>query len=554
MHHFKFKNSFAPLLLATVTFISHYCYFRSFGFYEDDWAFFVPPFVLSHELIFEKIIGFFAGMTQGRPIGFAIALAGGTLGATLDGLPGIYLLGYLFLIVNVIAFYYFLRQIMPGKAALIGALCFVLFAADTTKAFLTHALIIQPALTFLIVASLCYIKEKRLLSYIIVTGALLTYETAYLPFYGLPLLNYGFNKNGIKKSLIHATILTIILISVVCLRTYLGESRIGELAGNPTWRMIRLLIGIGIGPFVMMGLSLVRPITAILGVNAASAAVIIIVTFIIFIYLFWQKNEYSTSDVSIQRIVQLGATGLFLTFLSYGLAFNNFPLYCLAGRSTSIHVAGSFGFSIFLASLAMIIIMWGEKNQKQTCALLGISLYLGLLAGFHVNVQQEFKQNWLYQGGFWQEVLKLCPDATENTIVIVEDAGGIRKFKYALPHSWTDFIILDSLFRYPAEWANYPKLYVMDGNWESSLKKENNQIMCKVQEGSLIWIPLPPNNLIVLKASKQGLGRATGTIQLLGQEFPLKKESQGSANQFEKTRIFNSLIKTSTTLDPGYPG
>ena len=175
-----FADLLTAALLAAITFLSHFWYFRSFGLYEDDW-FQVPRMFASWDQIGPAILRHILHFTNGRPLHYILPPIIGGLNAAWGGLPGIYLGGCLIVVANVLLFYFLSRRFLPQVVAGAGALLFCLFPADTTRLFINNFHGMQTSLTFLLAASLCYLSQRRVLSYFLISAALLTYETAFWP-------------------------------------------------------------------------------------------------------------------------------------------------------------------------------------------------------------------------------------------------------------------------------------------------------------------------------------------------------------------------------------
>src|SRR5579883_2371172 len=176
------------VLLALTNWISHFFYFRDFGLYEDDYAFIADAMARDASYLLEKL-QYFVLFPQGRPVGFYCAAVLPFIGDKLGGLGVDYLLAFAITTLNSYLFYRLLKFTELEVIAVTGGLIFCLFPADTTKIFLTHAFILQISLTFLLLASLCYLENRKALSYVVILGSLLSYESAFMVFFGLPLLN-----------------------------------------------------------------------------------------------------------------------------------------------------------------------------------------------------------------------------------------------------------------------------------------------------------------------------------------------------------------------------
>jgi hypothetical protein len=152
---------------------------------------------------------------------YSLALIGGRIG----DLFGVYITGYLIVTINAFLFYGLIKRISNQTFALISALAYCLFSADTTQAFITHSLGLQPSLTFLLLAMHSYISDKKVLSYLLLTGILLNYETPFLIFLGAPLLKKKWDERLPRELALNAAMLGGMLLSVLLIRHLMGESK-----------------------------------------------------------------------------------------------------------------------------------------------------------------------------------------------------------------------------------------------------------------------------------------------------------------------------------------
>ena len=569
------QNFLTPVVLAIIAFITHFWYFRSFGLYEDDW-FQVPRMFWSWEKIGRQVIEHFIYWPDGRPLHHVLPITIGGLNSAWGGLPGIYLGGCLIVVTNTLLFYYLVKRCLPQLVAVTGALTFCLFPADTTKLFINNFHSHQTALMFLLLASLCYLTRRRVLSYFLITASLLTYETTFWPFLGVPLLQLNWTKERFRQLAWHGLILGVIFTSITILRVYLGESRVGGLlqAQDFWWKLFKNAVAMWDGPMVSLGLTAVRPLTTIRwmtwDVGALTAAV-----FLLSLVLLWRESPPQPANItltysrevgspqisggmavpkSFQEPLKIGLVGLILTSLNYSLSFYHFPVDCISGIfSGSAHMAATFGAALLASSLSTVLLLWAQSHRRKNCAILALALFFSLLAGFHVLVQKDFVRGWAFQKQFWSNVLSLCPDLTEGTLIFVEDEGGLIHMDYFCLHSWNNHVTLEKIIHFPQEWKNPPRLFTVDKNWIRKTFVEGNNIRWGEVTEFIFhakWIVLPPENLILLKATPKGLIRLNGTIYISGLKFPLKEPGPNNIKHFVRTPIFDLLIHPSVMHIP----
>ena len=212
--------------------IAQFHHFRDFGLYEDDYWFISeamgkdPGYLVAR---FEKV---FTTLPQGRPFGFFLPDLLSWIGDRLGGLPAIYLVGFLVVVLNSFLCYRLLRLRTPALVAGAGSLAFLLFPADTTKFLLIHDFQLQPSLTFILLASLAYASGRRPLAYLLCIGSLMAYENGFLAFFALPLFLRRWNRATLRELARHILILLGLLLVVVALRFAVGEGRATSSVGS----------------------------------------------------------------------------------------------------------------------------------------------------------------------------------------------------------------------------------------------------------------------------------------------------------------------------------
>ena len=220
-------------LLVLVVWIARFQRSSEFGLYEDDWT--VIP--IAADMNLEELTEFVSDHVthfrgKGRPLHHTFIYTLSFLGWNIGELDGIYFLGFVIVSLNAILFYLLVRRIHSHRLALVGALAFALYSADTTQAFLTHSLGLQTALTLFLLASHSYISHKYVLSYILILASLLTYETIYFVFLAVPLLCLPLDRAWPKAMAKHIVITLAIFFGVFLIRIDLGDLNAANLSTN----------------------------------------------------------------------------------------------------------------------------------------------------------------------------------------------------------------------------------------------------------------------------------------------------------------------------------
>ena len=93
------------LALVVLTYLAHFLLSGSFGLYEDDYWSIAPWLGQPWSALGKLVVTCFETWPQGRPLNHCLPPLLAALGYRLDGLPGIYLLGFIGLSINVLLVY-----------------------------------------------------------------------------------------------------------------------------------------------------------------------------------------------------------------------------------------------------------------------------------------------------------------------------------------------------------------------------------------------------------------------------------------------------------------
>ena len=587
------------ILLAITTWISHFLYHTEFGLYEDDWYRIAPALSMTFSDLGNLIINNLTdlGASQGRPLHPILIYCLSSIAYKLGGLSIAYWFGAIIFTTNAFLFYILLRCLFQNQGfAILGALTFCLFPADTTQPFLTHSLGVQTSLTLLLIAIHCYISQKKYISYGVIFLSLMCYETVFPIFSIAPLLQHKWHKDKwhkdvIKKMLPHLLIMGMMVVGVVIIRRIFGEGNITK--PNPHLILLFLSNPI-IGPITAMAMFLYRPITALMSLPKEFWGLL----FPYFGGLAWLLNRERLSslsslsvmtredieDKSIEHTQEASnqeawwlskipegfrdltkpiLLGLMMLVLAYPFTLTTTGL-SVSGRGTRVHAAAVLGASILIASLGSIVIRLANNYGRQRLVVLGISGYLTLLLGFGLTVQQDYRMSWQHQQAFWTEAIALMPDITNETVVFLEPTGlrdtrqllFLRKDLTGIPDSRQikslDFLylVLPLIYNFPQQWQHPPRVYRLPKNWTESILTADNFLQTTSTEED--WSNLvegtprrkiKSSDVIFLETSNGKLTRRKEPLVLGEKVFKLKEQSASGLPTFGKTPIYSYLIR-----------
>ncbi|MFQ5471244.1 MAG: hypothetical protein ACE5EH_13265, partial [Gammaproteobacteria bacterium] len=509
-----------------------------------------------------------------RPLGRFIRYGLTYLGAEIGGLIGVYLIGYLIVSLNTILTYSIIRHIAPFPVAVIGALAFCLFPADTTKILITHSLQLQVGLTFSLIAIILYQHGRYILPYILAMCCLLTYESTVLPLLAAPFLGKQLSNRIGREITGHVAIIIALLAIVLLSRHFLGETRVAGLGNaNPVIPLGRAWMAMAIGPMASFAMYLYRPVTVLLEGGISTYLVMAVYSCMTFVFVkkIWgdanintgkHESTYSTKLIPFQirinyspdtgRALILLITGIVLWFISYAFAFSkdHWPPVTVEGRMTSVHLAATFASALTVAAMIWFVYIALAVRRKKTTVVIALaSVYFSFLAGFAYIVQEDLARSWKYQKEFWHQVISLVPDIDEKTtIFFFNKYDNLKKTKYIYTHSWANTIVLDRVYRF-----KYNAYYKIDqpvyrfqrpgDSIISHMKLVGDKIRYKAGKigGGTVETEIKQRDLVVLYMDKDGkLHRHKGYFASNNFKFMLKNPS--APTHLPRTGLYDLIM------------
>jgi len=529
------------LTIALITWIAHFWYFNHLGLYEDDYAFIGNILTMDFSRFVDSVKNMNLAFFQGRVVGFNILFFSAYFAGKLGGLPLIYISAYLLALTNNILFYLFLQRLWNQPIfVLTGTLAFTLFPADNTRAFLTHIHIL-PAITFLLLAFLSYLNDKKIWSYLLITASFLSYETCFLLFITAPFLTKKPQSEIFKELIKHLFILGTIFLVVLILRKLTGDSRVGDLdIATAIFTPIRQIIT---GPFVCLGTFVYRPWQTLHNLRG-ELLIFVPLSLLMLLWLFLQNSRFSGLDSGENWpiIKQLSLLGISLLFLAYPLTFT-VPATLISGRDSRVHAAAVVGASILGGILGYLIVYLANSYRQKNLAALLLATYFSLLIGFGIIVQQQNKLSWKYQQAFWADVIQLAPDLSDGQVILV-DAPSLPWGSQLYPFAWSMPSVVGQLYQFPWQWKNVPKLYKLNPDWQHGLL--------------FFYYPWEParqvktSEIILLQEKDGKLVRTTTPIVAGAKKFSFKPLTNSTIDSFDKGYLYDYLIAPNNKKSVNY--
>ena len=512
----------------------------SFGFYEDDYTLVVRAMAADWPEVREFLVGQFSQFAgQGRPLQHSLVFLLGYLSERLGGLLPAYWLAFSIVAMNCVLFYSLLFKLGDGLFALVGGLAYALFSADTTQAFLNHAFGLQPALTFLILASLAYLFKRRVLAYVLSLGALLSYETAYLVFLGIPLLEQEWNRSWSKRLALHGAIGLAILGVVTAIRATIGEERVLSLRAADLLE-VSFLHTLQ-GPLVALGSYFLRPVQAVIDMDLGIGLVSLISVVVFWVALSWMSPSHRPDATVRARQVRLLISGLVLVALAYPLTFT-VRAYAISGRDTRVHLAAIMGASLVFASA------WGLVSSRFTDrrvrnALIGaLSTLFALLLGFGVVVQKDYARAWELQRVFWSSLLPQVSDMQDGNVILV-DPKGLLDTRYIDANTWNLPLVMQYVLRPLEPWVEQPTVHRLLPDWRQ--RSLSNTFEIKAVDYAWEYVVVPWENVILLETEDGEVIRRSDHVQLGDRTYPIDALDQVDTARSIPGFLYTRLIERS---------
>jgi hypothetical protein len=542
------------LLLLALFWVVRYWYSRHFGLYEDDLTIIPDAFQRSFGLLIGFIYSYIVHLYgHARPLSDSFIYLFSWLGWRIAGLWGPYLIGYAITAVNIGLFYWLIRRISDRPLALLSGLVFVLYAADTTQAFLTHSLGLQPSVLLILLAMHSYLSGWRVLSYVLAFIVLFGYELPFVLFAAAPLFKPAWNKRLLKELIFHVLILGLMLGGIFVFRSYLGESRVAgltlkQLATTPFLHMVQ-------GPLVSLGTFALRPVQVLQSLNSEIALAILVV-FVVLTLVLWRLDVPSAPGLrvlwmqirsreslpeSITMLGRLAVTGLALLVLAYPLTFT-VRAYAISGRDTRVHAAGAAGAAILVGCAAYFLLMLAHGRWRWVVNLL-LAFFVALLAGYGFVIQNDYVRAWQLQKQFWAELLPLIPDAGDGTVILI-DRAALTDTRQIGANYWNLPRVMLQLYDFPPNIKFVPVVHRLETGWENSLVGSDGLI--QVDARTTYSVPdyfgeFDPSHVILIQAVDGRLVRKE-EVTLNGREYTLKPPSNSVLPSLPHGFLYNLLL------------
>jgi hypothetical protein len=526
------------IFLATVFWVARYWHSGYFGLYEDDLTIIPDAFQRSFTSLMGFVYSYIVNLYgHARPLSDSFIYIFSWLGWRIAGLWGPYLIGFVIMTVNIGLFYWLIRRVSDRALALLSGLAFVLYAADTTQAFLTHSLGLQPSALLVLLAIHAYLSNWRVFAYLLAFIVLFSYESPFTLFFAAPLFRPVWNKKLIKELLLHLLILVLMMGGIIVFRSYLGIGRLEDFSA--TQLLTVPILHMFQGPLVSLGTFALRPIQALQVLNS-EIALAIVTGFILLALILWHLDVGPSLrfhelwsrirageplPASIKMLRRMVITGVVLLMLAYPLTFT-VRAYAISGRSTRVHAAGTAGAAILVGCTAYFLLMISRNRWRRAMTLL-LASFFALVMGYGFVIQNDYVRAWQLQKQFWAELLPLISDADTGTAILIQPEG-IEDVLQIGANTWNLPRVLDQLYVFPPEMIAVPQVYRLLPGWQDRIVLEDGSFQLNQET-----VRAPPDNyntfdsrsVIIISTEGGVMKRMVGPLVINAISYPLKPQT-----------------------------
>jgi hypothetical protein len=327
-------------------------------------------------------------------------------------------------IAKAILAYFVLRLRFERTLSALTALLFVISPLTTARQSLNLELTAAPGYFFAFAAILLYVRGRCILAFIAAGLAMLTYEPMVFLFVTAPL----FRKDTLdRKALIqlarHAALCAAIFVAYFVWRRYSGEFRSAGIALGPAiiWHLASFDLMYSIDSFksYLYGAYVG---TVNLSIEAAFYTAAVFIPAVIFALRLAPAETESQREKHHQLMDGVWLGGL-LVLLSFVLAYfqlGGSTTWPLAGRDTRAALATTFGSSLFVASLFLLLANALTRKLARRAVMAVFLLFLSTEFAYSMFIQQDYVSVWRHDVSLLNQAIMLTPDAGPDSTLIID--------------------------------------------------------------------------------------------------------------------------------------
>jgi hypothetical protein len=549
------------VFLLIIAFTAYFFHFRKFGFYEDDyWLAGIPAnanfrelldFIKSGLVNFERNQGRYAATILPFLLTFVVFKAG--------GMYFLYIFGMLLVTLNAYLVYIIIRKGFPEFIAFTAAIIYLLYPSDTTKGLLVHIYHLQFSVVFTLTGMILYLNNRKIAGFFLAFVSLLFYESAFLPFIFVPFLAYlEWDKKMWLRVIYHWVIIGILFLALFIFRKSLGEKVVNELQLFDLVK--KTLLSLVKGPVIAMWAFIKAPADTLIKLRTTLPYFLVAAVFTVTFVLLrsagikfsdkWVgglkgegkllKGEINMNE-EFSYVLKAFIVGILILVAGYVFAITHYPPVDLKGRGTSVHLGGTFGGALAVSAVIYFIFFIISPGFWRKAFIVFIGLYIALLTAYGSIIQKDYMVSWDYQKKFWKKIVEVCPDLGDRTVIFVNDKNESQT-QYIISDSWACPIILDNLFKFPADWERSPKLQVIKDSIAAKLYTEDSVLAYEPRFPFLFdvdkKVALENGKVIFLEYSGNTMSRQFKDTVIHGITLELQKPDTLVYPVFERTNLY----------------
>jgi hypothetical protein len=561
------------VLLVGLLWIVRYWHSGQFGLYEDD----LTHLPTAAAMTFSQVLAYAFDPNRflqlhggGHPLHYTFIYLLTNLGWRIAGIHSLYWFGFAIEAINVCLFFMLLRRLNGWQLGLVAGLVYVLYSADTTQAYLTLSLGLQPAFTILLLCAHAYLSHRRWLSYLLAPLILLTYETIFPVFFAMPLLAWVRRQRRWRELVYHIAILAGILVIFAGWRFSVGDDRIGGLGIQDAIRVP--LVHMVQGPIVSLGTYAYRAVQTVRGMDFEVALASVLGAALLASVLSlmdigaaapsWDRirelsgglrpsfngwrgisQVYSRLPDQISSLVRSAVAGAAMLVLAYPLTFT-VRAYAISGRDTRVHAAGLVGAAILMGSLILLSLRMADSAGRRGTASLLLGSWLGLLVGYGFVIQRDYRLAWTYQRHFWSSLVQVIPDISEGDSILV-DPTGLTDTRQIGANYWNLPVVLGQIYEFPQDWHQPVWAYRLTDSWQDGIVRNDGRLSL---DAATVFAPpdtfrnVDPSSAILIETENGHLTRRYAPLSLNGTDVTFKRTRERGEPSYPHGFLYQYLI------------
>lgn len=542
-----------------VNLLANFLLLPGFGLYEDDYLLTLPALSWSWPEYIANVKSVLISWPQGRPVSWALQHTCSYFLGLMNDLTVFHVFSLLLSSIAATFTYYTLRRLVGQFPAIIAAIFFVLFPADSGKQIFMHQAVFPFTTILFLVAVNCCLSRKHTAFFICAALVFFTYEPYFLLLFFVPLLDLQrAPSKAIKFSLIYAGLLILLLLGGLLVRKSIGEPRSADVLANLAVYLPRALLAPAIGGGTALQLCATRAWEAFLHSSAWQYLFVAGTAGVIGLVALRLRNapqsgagfahDY-TAPWGLTRLFVAGI-GMFLAVYCYRFYPDYYPPIINIGRLSSLHAVGLLGLCVMLSCAVLAIQTYLRPFSS---ALIWVSsLYLGLLVSAGIEIQtSQYVRNWNQQKQHYSDILALTPDLQDGDLVLVDIESGLaepgqldaRPTTEGFPPFWMvnyPANLLKLFFVFPTEWKTPPLLLGLWAGADKELTPDGLLVRTPPYVGTDARPALKNHSFILLRWTQGKLQRDSNPIEYQGHLFyPRPPAALDQSQNYPKTRVYN---------------